>query len=106
MQYQPFESPSIFFLMGRLTQGEGEFARDGASKSMYDRMFQWLIERLNKSLQQGMGCRRQQRLINSVSATIGSSSGRQTIMGLLDIYGFEVLQVNGYASNCSQDDNG
>lgn len=51
-------------------------ARDGLAKLIYDKLFTWLVRRINSSI----------RPINE--------SGKQKVMGILDIYGFEVLTRN------------
>lgn len=52
------------------------YARDALAKAIYDRLFTWLVIRLNKSLQP------KEKLHRTV------------VMGILDIYGFEVFQRN------------
>ncbi|EDQ90231.1 uncharacterized protein MONBRDRAFT_18623 [Monosiga brevicollis MX1] len=69
-------------LVKHLSKDEAETTRDGLSKSIYKRMFAWLVERLNASFGQEY------------------TEGRSTTMGLLDIYGFEVLQSNGFEQLC------
>ena len=44
-------------------------------QSLYDRTFTWLVKRINESL-------------------VAKTPGRKTVMGLLDIYGFEIMQQN------------
>jgi len=56
------------------------YARDALAKAVYDRLFTWLVTRLNKSLQPQTNPR------------------RKMVMGILDIYGFEIFQKNRY--NC------
>ena len=45
------------------------------AQAVYDRLFTWLVHRINDSL-------------------ASDFHGRQTVMGLLDIYGFEIMAVN------------
>jgi myosin I len=52
------------------------YARDALAKAIYDRLFTWLVERLNRSL----------KPIEEVSKT--------KVMGILDIYGFEIFGKN------------
>lgn len=52
------------------------YARDALAKAVYDRLFTWLVTRLNKSLQP----------LNNPR--------RKMVMGILDIYGFEIFQKN------------
>lgn len=58
-------------LSGELAQ----FARNALAKAIYDRLFTWLVSKLNSSLQPT------ERNINPV-------------IGILDIYGFEVFKKN------------
>lgn len=54
------------------------YARDALAKAVYDRLFTWLVTRLNKSLQP----------INNRK--------KKMVIGILDIYGFEIFQKNRY----------
>uniref|UniRef100_A0A672GHL0 Unconventional myosin-Ih-like n=1 Tax=Salarias fasciatus TaxID=181472 RepID=A0A672GHL0_SALFA len=56
------------------------FARDALAKAIYGRTFNWLVSKINESL------------ANKVS--------RSTVIGLLDIYGFEVFSVNSFEQFC------
>ncbi|XP_026275378.2 unconventional myosin IC isoform X2 [Frankliniella occidentalis] len=56
-------------------------ARDALAKAIYDRLFSWLVGRLNRSLQP-------------------PSNQKSVVMGILDIYGFEVFQKNGFEQFC------
>ncbi|CAK9821958.1 Unconventional myosin IC [Anthophora retusa] len=58
------------------------YARDALAKAVYDRLFTWLVTRLNKSLQP------------SRNAT------RKMVIGILDIYGFEIFQKNSFEQFC------
>jgi myosin-1 len=50
-------------------------ARDALAKAVYERMFTWLVKRLNTSLQPKEGQQKE-------------------VMGILDIYGFEIFERN------------
>ncbi|KTF72463.1 hypothetical protein cypCar_00034826 [Cyprinus carpio] len=52
-------------------------ARDALAKAIYGRAFTWLVNRINESLE-------------------NKDSERKTVIGLLDIYGFEVFSVNSH----------
>lgn len=43
---------------------------------MYERMFTWVVQKINSFVE------------------VKESSGDSTVIGVLDIYGFEVFQVN------------
>lgn len=57
------------------------YARDALAKAVYDRLFTWLVHRLNRSLQPPV-------------------SARGAVMGILDIYGFEVFDKNSFEQFC------
>ncbi|XP_012274963.1 myosin-IB isoform X2 [Orussus abietinus] len=57
------------------------YARDALAKAVYDRLFTWLVSRLNKSLQP-------------------KYRHRKVVMGILDIYGFEIFQRNSFEQFC------
>uniref|UniRef100_A0A8D3DZM9 Myosin IH n=1 Tax=Scophthalmus maximus TaxID=52904 RepID=A0A8D3DZM9_SCOMX len=56
------------------------YARDALAKAMYGQTFTWLVNRINESME------------NKVR--------RRTVIGLLDIYGFEVFYVNSFEQFC------
>nr|XP_033321660.1 unconventional myosin IC isoform X1 [Megalopta genalis]XP_033321661.1 unconventional myosin IC isoform X1 [Megalopta genalis] len=58
------------------------YARDALAKAVYDRLFTWLVTRLNKSLQPV------------------HDPPRKMVMGILDIYGFEIFQKNSFEQFC------
>jgi myosin-1 len=57
------------------------YARDALAKAVYDRLFTWLVHRLNTSLKA-----RDTRSYN--------------VMGILDIYGFEIFEKNSFEQLC------
>uniref|UniRef100_A0A669EHC7 Unconventional myosin-Ih n=1 Tax=Oreochromis niloticus TaxID=8128 RepID=A0A669EHC7_ORENI len=61
------------------------YARDALAKAIYGRTFSWLVNKINESL------------ANMVS---NKDSSRKTVIGLLDIYGFEVFSVNSFEQFC------
>jgi myosin-5 len=69
MQKQFIESP--------INMIDCENARDSWSKTLYERLFDWLVKKLN---------------ITIAPRDIGASAA----IGLLDIYGFEVFDKNGF----------
>lgn len=66
-----------------LTREMAVYARDALAKAVYDRLFTWLVKRLNKSLHSG---------------TI--SLKQNNVMGILDIYGFEIFKKNSFEQFC------
>lgn len=64
-----------------LQRDQAIFARDAVAKAVYDRLFTWLVQRLNQSLR--------------------AASGRsEKVIGILDIYGFEVMDKNYFEQFC------
>ncbi|XP_057674432.1 unconventional myosin-Ih isoform X1 [Corythoichthys intestinalis] len=57
------------------------YARDALAKAVYGRTFNWLVNKINESL-------------------ANMDSSRKTVIGLLDIYGFEVFNVNSFEQFC------
>ncbi len=55
------------------------YARDALAKSLYDRLFTWLVRRLNDN-------------IRNEQSTL--------VIGVLDIYGFEIFQTNSFEQLC------
>jgi myosin-1 len=54
--------------------------RDGLAKAIYNNLFDWIVERINKSLKSRQGT------VNSI--------------GILDIYGFEIFEKNSFEQLC------
>uniref|UniRef100_A0A803V054 Myosin IH n=1 Tax=Ficedula albicollis TaxID=59894 RepID=A0A803V054_FICAL len=57
------------------------YARDAVAKAIYGRTFTWLVNKINGSL-------------------ANKDSTQKTVIGLLDIYGFEVLDTNSFEQFC------
>ncbi|NXF56089.1 MYO1A protein, partial [Oceanites oceanicus] len=60
-----------------LSVPQGYYGRDALAKNIYSRLFDWLVNRINASIQVKSGKQRK-------------------VMGVLDIYGFEIFQDNGF----------
>lgn len=88
----------IFALTNKTIKAHGEvirthldvemslFAKDALAKAIYSRLFEWLVIHINKTLK------------TAVCKNYGRASKNKSI-GILDIYGFEILQNNGYVHN-------
>eukprot|EP00301_Raphidiophrys_heterophryoidea_P005017 c12143_g1_i1.p1 GENE.c12143_g1_i1~~c12143_g1_i1.p1 ORF type:complete len:1493 (+),score=327.31 c12143_g1_i1:156-4634(+) len=61
---------------------EAAYSRDALAKAIYNRLFDWLVVRINKSLIEG-----------------GEKPG-ELFIGVLDIFGFETFQTNGFEQLC------
>ncbi|XP_023026534.2 unconventional myosin 61F [Leptinotarsa decemlineata] len=57
------------------------YARDALAKAVYGRLFSWLVKRINDSLQPHNG-------------------RKNVVMGILDIYGFEIFERNSFEQLC------
>ncbi|KAG9487068.1 unconventional myosin-Ih [Eleutherodactylus coqui] len=57
------------------------YARDALAKAMYGRSFSWLVNKINESLS-------------------NKEPPKKTVIGLLDIYGFEVFETNSFEQFC------
>ncbi|CAL8348032.1 unnamed protein product [Lota lota] len=57
------------------------YVRDALAKAMYGRTFTWLVHQINESME-------------------NKDASRKTVIGLLDIYGFEVFYVNSFEQFC------
>ncbi|XP_063812150.1 unconventional myosin-Ic isoform X1 [Pseudophryne corroboree] len=65
---------------------QAAYARDALAKAIYGRTFSWLVSKINKSLTYKGGDMH--------------SLGNASLIGLLDIYGFEVFQHNSFEQFC------
>ncbi|KAI9922395.1 hypothetical protein PsorP6_002691 [Peronosclerospora sorghi] len=69
-----------------LTAVESVKSRNGLAKDIFSKIFDWLVSQINKS-----------------TANVGGSSGvgaGSKFIGILDIFGFESLQVNSFEQLC------
>lgn len=68
---------------GTLSAEKAKYACDALAKALYSRMFTWLVQRINEAIMAKEG-----------------KDTRITVMGLLDIYGFEIMQTNSFEQLC------
>ncbi|XP_035246773.1 unconventional myosin-Ih isoform X2 [Anguilla anguilla] len=68
-------------VLSPFTTDHAVYARDALAKAMYGRTFTWLVNKINESL-------------------ANKDHSRMTVIGLLDIYGFEVFHVNSFEQFC------
>ncbi|KAK0561123.1 Myosin type-2 heavy chain 1, partial [Tilletia horrida] len=69
-------------IVTNLTQAQACVVRDSVAKYIYSNLFDWLVDQMNKSL------------------ALGSTDTRTSMIGVLDIYGFEHFKVNSYEQFC------
>ncbi|XP_063258642.1 unconventional myosin-Ic isoform X1 [Prinia subflava] len=73
-------------LVSPLNLEQAAYARDALAKAVYGRTFSWLVSKVNKSL-----AYKEEKFPGWRSTTV---------LGLLDIYGFEVFQHNSFEQFC------
>jgi len=56
-------------------------SRDAIAKATYDRLFGWIVRKINENI-------------------TARDTGNKCVIGVLDIYGFEILQTNGFEQFC------
>ncbi|NXJ97930.1 MYO1G protein, partial [Corythaixoides concolor] len=65
---------------------EAAYARDACAKAIYERLFCWIVGRINAGIAaRGYDARRH---------------GKSTVIGVLDIYGFEIFDTNSFEQFC------
>nr|CAD7577169.1 unnamed protein product [Timema californicum] len=66
------------------TVSEAEYGRDALSKAVYDRLFTWIVDKINQVL----------------GLDTGKKTYMGTVIGVLDIYGFEIFDANSFEQFC------
>ncbi|CAG7836490.1 unnamed protein product [Allacma fusca] len=69
----------------QLTSEAGIYARDALGKAVYERLFIWIVNRINEA-------------IRPVKNSYGTE--KRSVIGVLDIYGFEILDTNSFEQFC------
>lgn len=67
------------------TVAEAYYGRDAFAKAIYERMFSWIVSRVNEAIEVQM---------------TGYIPGKNTVIGVLDIYGFEIFEGNSFEQFC------
>ncbi|NXO01409.1 MYO1G protein, partial [Rhinopomastus cyanomelas] len=65
---------------------EAIYARDACAKAIYERLFGWMVGRINEGI--------------SAHGYDARQHGKRTVIGVLDIYGFEVFDTNSFEQFC------
>ncbi|XP_053465671.1 unconventional myosin-Ig isoform X2 [Nycticebus coucang] len=68
------------------TAAEASYARDACAKAVYQRLFEWVVDKINS--------------IMEARDRDPRRDGKDTVIGVLDIYGFEVFPVNSFEQFC------
>lgn len=66
-----------------LTSDQAVYARDALAKALYERLFNWLVQRINQAIK-----------------PMDMQGYKGTVIGVLDIYGFEILETNSFEQFC------
>ncbi|XP_050424752.1 unconventional myosin IC [Adelges cooleyi] len=76
-------------IRSHLDVATSNYARDALAKAIYSRLFEWLVSHINKTLQPTPTVLKRRHRLNKTKS-----------IGILDIYGFEILQNNGFEQFC------
>lgn len=68
------------------TRAEAEYGRDALGKAVYDRLFSWIVEKINLAI--------------AVDKRSVYQTYRSSVIGVLDIYGFEIFDANSFEQFC------
>ncbi|XP_061885544.1 unconventional myosin-Ig [Entelurus aequoreus] len=68
------------------TEAEACFGRDAFSKALYERLFGWIVGRINSVIE-----------VKDYNPVL---HGKNTVIGVLDIYGFEIFDNNSFEQFC------
>ncbi|MBN3271327.1 MYO1D protein, partial [Polyodon spathula] len=68
------------------TEQEASYGRDALAKAIYERLFCWIVGRINDIIE-----------VKNYDAKV---HGKNTVIGVLDIYGFEIFQNNSFEQFC------
>uniref|UniRef100_A0A673CVM0 Myosin IHa n=1 Tax=Sphaeramia orbicularis TaxID=375764 RepID=A0A673CVM0_9TELE len=80
-KYLKYRYEYVLKVLSPYTTDHAIYARDALAKAIYGQTFTWLVNRINESIE-------------------NTDSSRKTVIGLLDIYGFEVFYVNSFEQFC------
>ncbi|CAB3374689.1 Hypothetical predicted protein [Cloeon dipterum] len=68
-------------------EAQANYGRDAFAKAVYDRLFSWIVQKVN-------------RAINLKDEESSRYRQKTTVIGVLDIYGFEIFDVNSFEQFC------
>ncbi|XP_014807002.1 PREDICTED: unconventional myosin-Id, partial [Calidris pugnax] len=68
------------------TEQEATYGRDAFAKAIYERLFCWIVSHINDVIE-----------VKNYDTTI---HGKNTVIGVLDIYGFEIFDNNSFEQFC------
>ncbi|XP_077160449.1 unconventional myosin-Ig-like [Paroedura picta] len=65
---------------------EASYSRDACAKAFYERLFCWIVAQINEVIE-----------VKNYNAQL---HGKNTVIGVLDIYGFEIFDTNSFEQFC------
>uniref|UniRef100_A0A8C9U0S9 Myosin IG n=1 Tax=Scleropages formosus TaxID=113540 RepID=A0A8C9U0S9_SCLFO len=68
------------------SEQEANYGRDAFSKALYERLFSWIVSRINAVIE-----------VKDYNPVL---HGKNTVIGVLDIYGFEIFDNNSFEQFC------
>ncbi|KAJ8378992.1 hypothetical protein AAFF_G00232210 [Aldrovandia affinis] len=68
------------------SEQEASFGKDAFAKAMYERLFGWIVSRINSVIE-----------VKNYNPML---HGKNTVIGVLDIYGFEIFDNNSFEQFC------
>uniref|UniRef100_A0A3B4AZ40 Myosin IG n=1 Tax=Periophthalmus magnuspinnatus TaxID=409849 RepID=A0A3B4AZ40_9GOBI len=68
------------------SEQEASFGRDAFAKALYERLFAWIVGRINSIIE-----------VKNYNPVL---HGKNTVIGVLDIYGFEIFENNSFEQFC------
>lgn len=68
------------------TEKEANYGRDALAKAIYDRLFTWIVDRINNAI--------------AIDKNNYSKNYKSSLIGVLDIYGFEIFDNNSFEQFC------
>lgn len=70
-------------------ESEASFGRDAFAKAIYERLFTKIVDTINEAIR-----------VDETKLGDMSYCGKQTLIGVLDIYGFEIFETNSFEQLC------
>ncbi|XP_030645361.1 unconventional myosin-Ig [Chanos chanos] len=68
------------------SENEATYGRDAFAKALYERLFAWIVSRINNVIE-----------VKNYNPAL---HGKNTVIGVLDIYGFEIFDNNSFEQFC------
>jgi len=75
-------------------------ARNALARHLYNRLFEYIIRRINHALLVNKDVALRSQSSRNVSAAGRKASGDTSFIGLLDIFGFEIFEINSFEQLC------